>query len=158
MFQNSSIRASRQQVYINSLYGGILNCPVDHIAVDILLDGLCIEYDGGGHDIQVRLNEISEDVYSGKEKEREEYLLSHGYKIMRIISHDDKIPSDEVLLTMLNDAKEYLSQESTTRICFNINDGTLFTEYNVDASPYDYGKLRRISEKDITQKEVNNVA
>ena len=155
MFEHSNIRASKQQVYINQLYGGVLNKPIHHVAVDIMLDDFCIEYDGGGHDIQLRLNEVSEDKYISSEKNRENFILSQGIKIMRIISNNDKIPSDDVLLNMKCIAENTLSKDHY-KICFDVNTDYYIIDDN-EVILFDYGKLRRIKKDDINNKEVTNV-
>ena len=55
MYLTGQIACSSQQLYINKLINGDLNYPVSHITLDIKVeDDIYIEYDGGGHDLNVK--------------------------------------------------------------------------------------------------------
>jgi len=113
-------------------------------------DKIFCEYDGSGHALSVKMGDLTQDEFNNKEKRRKYFLLSKGWKEVRIISLNDKLPSDEVLLEMLNYAKEYINSGHTW-IKFDIdNSKVICSQYE---KYYDFGKLRRIKEEDL--KEVS---
>ena len=145
MFHNNTCPTSKQQLYLHSLYGGELNYPCKNYAIDILLTeyNIAIEYNGGGHDLNVKLGTISEKEFYRKEIIREKTIKSHGYKIMTITSNHDKLPSDEILLKMLDVAKDYLLNTNHTWIEFDI-DNNYYRNAESGVSIFDYGELRKI--------------
>lgn len=96
------ISTSKQQIYIHKLYGGILNYYIDRCYIDIYLDkyNICCEYNGGGHNLSVIHNHITQEAFDNREKERDSRLINQGYKIFKIISIKDKLPSDKELLNI----------------------------------------------------------
>ena len=64
---------------------------------------------------------------------------------MRIISLKDKLPSDEILLQMLSEAKQYFfDYPNHSWIEFNIDTSTVRNAEQKDGVFFDYGKLRKI--------------
>lgn len=156
LYANSSQKASRQQRYINNLYQGILNFPVKYYCVDIYLpdDNLAVEFDGGGHMLNVVTGRESVEEYNHKEIVRFNVIKREGYKQMKIISLDDKLPSDATLLQMLSDAKQYFSlYPNHSWIEFNIDTSTVRNAEYKDGIPYSFGYLRTIKEPDL---QLNN--
>lgn len=145
-FNNNSQKTSQQQEYLNSLYNGILNYPISSLSADIFLqdDGIDIEYDGGGHDLQVKLGSITQEEFNHKEMIRNYVIKREGYKQIRIISSKDYLPSDEILLQMLDQAKEYFSTTTHTWIEYNIDSSTMRNAENKEGVYYKYGELRKI--------------
>lgn len=150
--KNSSQKTSKQQLYLHLLYGGELNFFVKYYATDICFpeEKLIIEYDGGGHDLRVTLGRLTQEEFNQKEIIRNNILKREGYKRINIISKSDKLPSDIVLLQMLQDARAY----------FSYNPNRSWTEFNIDTSifrnaenpegiPYDFGGLRTIKDSDL---------
>ena len=68
---------------------------------------IVIEYDGGGHELDKVYK--SDEYYERHEKERQDYILSQGYKMIRLISHTDKLPSDEDIIRIVNEGVDYLN-------------------------------------------------
>ncbi len=160
LYSNSSQKVSRQQHYINNIYQGILNFPVKYYNVDIYLpeDNLIIEYDGGGHMLNVVTGRESIDEYNQKEIIRNNIIKKEGYKQMRIISSKDTLPYDQILLQMLLDARSYFSlYPNHSWIEFNINTSTVRNAENKDGTPYQFGSLRTIKDNDINDIQ-NNIA
>ena len=150
-FINSSQKSSKQQRYICNLYQGILNFPIKYYNADVYLPdfNLIIEYDGGGHMLNVITGRETMEEYEKKEIVRNNVIKREGYKQMKIISLDDKMPSDEVLLQMLQMTKQYFSDyPNHSWIEFNISNSTLRNAENKDADCifFDYGKLYAIKE------------
>lgn len=69
MFRSGNISCSIQQFYLNEIIGGQINYLVGTIPLDIALieEHIYIEYDGGGHDLGVKLNQITLDDFNEKE-------------------------------------------------------------------------------------------
>ena len=149
LYANSSQKTSKQQRYINSIYNGILNFPIKYYNVDIFLpdNNLIVEYDGGGHMLNVVAGRETIEEYTRKEIIRNKIIKSEGYKQMRIISLNDKLPSDLILLQMLLMAKEYFNTTSHTWINFDIDNSKMINAENKNSGGiyYDYGELHIIN-------------
>ena len=153
-YKHNSQRTSFQQTYIYKLYNqnnsyAELNYPISHYSVDICFpkENLCIEYDGGGHNLSVKLGIITQEEFDQKEIVRNNVIKREGYKQMRIISSKDLLPSDEILLQMLEHTKEYFSNYPNHNwIEFNIDSSSIRNAEQKDGIFFNYGDLRRIKE------------
>lgn len=158
LYASSSQKASKQQRYINDLYQGILNFSVKYYNVDICLsdDNLVIEYDGGGHMLNVITGRETIEEYNRKEIIRFNVIKREGYKQMRIISSNDKLPSDQVLLEMLDYARNYFFlYPNHSWVEFNIDTFTVRNAESPQGTPYQYGQLRTIKESDLSVGQSN---
>jgi very-short-patch-repair endonuclease len=118
-YNNRTVTTSKQQIYINNLLKGELNFPVGKCSIDIALlkENLAIEYDGGGHELHIKFNDMSKEEFNKKEFNREYFLINKGWKIIRIISRKDYLPTDKEILELVKQAKYYLkSGHSWVRI------------------------------------------
>lgn len=96
MYENGTCRTSQMQQRICDVIGGKLNYPEGKYSIDILYrDNIAIEYDGSGHNLNVRLGNMTQEEHQEKEDRRDKYLLEKGYKIIRIINVNDKEMSDQ---------------------------------------------------------------
>lgn len=132
-YKNGSISTSKQQCYIFNLYnkngGACLNYPISYYASDICFpeEKLCIEYDGGGHDLRVTLGCLTQEEFDQKEIIRNNTIKREGYKIIRLKSSKDLLPSDQILLQMLSQAKQYFSDyPQHSWITYDIDKSLLF--------------------------------
>ena len=82
------------------------------------------------------------------EKEREDKIINDGYKMIRFIATKDRIPSDEIILNLIEEFKN--SDFKVVRIDFE--KGTIEKDYN-EKSHHDFGKLRKITKKDLEKFE-----
>ena len=150
---NGTGPCSRAQKYIHFLIGGALNKRICNSLVDICFEEekTAIEYDGGGHFLgELIVNKdrsISKEALL-KEKNREDSIVNKGYKVIRFIATKDRIPSDEVILNLIEEFKN--SDFKVVRIDFE--EGTIEKDYN-EKTRYDFGKLRRITKEDLEQFE-----
>lgn len=144
MYKNGTAPCSRQQEYLNNLLGGQLNFPVDMCSLDIAFpnDKIYIEFNGSGHDLSVKLGTITKEEFEYKEIKRYMFLKNKGWKLIRINSPYDYLPSDEVILQEFQRAKDWLSINKKGHYHYNINIGSRVMDEN-------YGKLRKIIEKDL---------
>ncbi len=154
LYKNHSQKCSKQQYYIFNLYKILnntveLNYPISHFNVDIcfLENKLIVEYDGGFHMGNVMIGRETLEEFNQKEIIRNNILKKEGYKQMRIISTKDLLPSDEILLQMLTQTKEYFSNyPNHSWIEYNIDTSTVRNAEQKDGVFFDYGELRRIKE------------
>ena len=147
-YRNGTMQSSRQQEYIHKIVGGLLNYPLDRSCLDIAFveDMIFCEYDGSGHSLAVSFGDITQEEFDKKELKRKYFLLSKGWKEIRIISLNDYLPSDDIIIDMLNYSKEYF-ESGHHWIKFDINNSKIITsQYIIDV---DYGNLRKIKEKDL---------
>lgn len=153
LYRNNSQYVSIPQEYICNLYNGQLNYPILMYNADILVDNIDIEYDGGGHSLQVKYGTISEEDFKHREIIRGIRIKKAGYKAMHIISYKDLLPSDEILLQMLADTKQYfINYPNHSWVEYYIDEGVMKNAENKNGISYDYGELRKIK-KDIINKK-----
>lgn len=158
-YKNGTISTSKQQVYLYSLYGGELNYPVSHHAIDICFpeEKIALEYDGGFHDGRVKMGRLTQEEFDQKEIIRNNIIKREGYKIMRIVSRKDLLPSDSTLLQMLSEAKEYFSKTDHHWCTYDIDQSLLFSAEHKDGIYYDFCELRTIKDSDINTIKDNDL-
>lgn len=113
LYQNNTCPSSKAQRYICNLLAGELNYNVDFYNLDIYLGNhIYVEYDGSGHNLQVKFGNLTQEDCDRKEEKRYLYLLSKGYKMIKIINLQkrDKLPSDDVIKQIINDGVEYIQR------------------------------------------------
>jgi hypothetical protein len=148
-YMNGNVSTSKQQFYINDLFGGDLNYPCGNYNIDIYMnkENIAIEYDGGGHDLCVALNQKTREEFNLQEIIRGKYLKKLNIKQIHIISSRDKLPTDEVLLKMLDISKDYFYSTNHTWIEWYIDESKFRNSENLDGSFFNYGKLRVIEKQ-----------
>lgn len=158
--KNGRIQTSKQQLYLHSIYGGELNCPIKYYAVDICIpkEKIAIEYDGGGHNLMVTLGRLTQEEFNQKELIRDKVIKSEGYKIIRIKSDSDLLPTDHILLQMLSEAKQYFSETAHSWMIYDIDNSRMINATNKDANgiPYSFGELRKIKDSDLPNNNNTN--
>ena len=89
------------------------------------------------------------------EKEREDKIINNGYRMIRFIATKDRIPSDEVILNLVNEFKN--SDFKVVRIDFE--KGTIEKDYK-EKSRHNFGELRKITQKDLEkfEKQEKNIS
>ena len=149
---NGTGPCSRAQRYINYISNGILNKHIRGSLVDIYMEkeNIVIEYDGSGHFLGDIINGNAFPTKESllREKQREDKIINNGYKMIRFIATKDRIPSDEVILNLIEEFKN--SDFKVVRIDFE--EGTIEKDYN-EKLRYDFGELRKITQKDLEQFE-----
>lgn len=146
-YKNGTCPTSKQQNYLHKIYGGELNYSFGMYNFDIYLpdEKIDIEFDGSGHSLGVVLGSITQKEFNRKEIIRNNAIKKAGIKQMRIISLKDKLPSDQVLLEMLDYTRNYFfNYPNHSWIEFNIDTSTLRNAENKDGIYYDFGELRTI--------------
>lgn len=149
LFNNGTAPCSKQQKYLHKLLGGELNYPIDDCSLDIAFPEqmIYIEYDGSGHNTRYSNNE-NYDYNKNLQKDinREYFLKNKGWKIIRIISKNDKLPSDDIMLKLIDNAKNYLLKSNHTWVKINIDNSTY--ECSQENININLGKLKFIKKDD----------
>lgn len=122
MYKNGTGPCSKQQQYIHNIIGGELNYPVDNCLLDIAFPNemIYIEYDGGGHGWYNK-REFSENYVKQLDIKRQKFLQNLDWKIIRIISKNDKLPNYNNLIDSIKNAKEYLLTTNHTWVEIDID-------------------------------------
>ena len=149
---NSTGPSSRAQRYINHILNGTLNKHICGSLADIYIEkeNIIIEHDGSGHFLNDKMNgnKIPTKESLLYEKEREDKIINNGYRMIRFIANKDRIPSDEVILNLIEGFKN--SDFKVVRI--NFEESTIEKDYN-EKWYCNFGELRRITKKDLEQFE-----
>ena len=149
---NATGPSSRAQRYINHILNGTLNKHICGSLADIYIEkeNIIIEHDGSGHflgDI-MNGNKIPTKESLLYEKEREDKIINNGYRMIRFIATKDRIPSDEVILNLIEGFKN--SDFKVIRI--NFEEGTIDRDYE-EKWYCNFGELRKITKEDLKQFE-----
>ena len=117
---NHEVPTSSQQRHLHEILGGILNYQFDRYALDIAFpdENIVIEYDGGGHNLQVKFGSVTEKEFKQKEIRREYWLISKGWKLIRIVAPHDKLLKDNEIMKLVQISKDYLN--NTTHHWINL--------------------------------------
>ena len=149
---NGTGPSSRAQRYINYILNGDLNKHICGLLVDIYMEkeNIIIEHDGSGHFLRDKINKEKGPTKESLlyEKEREDKIINNGYRMIRFIANKDRIPSDEVILNLVEGFKN--SDFKIIRI--NFEEGTIDRDYE-EKWYCNFGELRRITKKDLEQFE-----
>lgn len=161
-YENGTISTSKQQMYVYNLYklnnkNIELNYPVAHYNVDICLpeEKLTVEIDFGGHNLSVKLGTYTQEEFDKREIVRNNVVKKEGYKQIHIVSRKDFLPSDQILLQMLNEAKQYFSDyPNHSWIEYDIDNSIVRNAEHRDGILYNYGELRKIKNLDLSESIV----
>lgn len=107
-----AVLSSKQQEYLNQLFGGELNYLYGYYHIDSYVkeDNIGVEYSGAGHDLSVRTGRENKVHFEGKEKARKNFFKNNGLPILEFFSKKDKLPSDEELIVYYNEAKQKFAE------------------------------------------------
>lgn len=161
LYKNGTGPCSIQQMYLYNLYGGELNYPFKYYLLDIAFpeNKITLAYDGGGHDLTVKLGNSSKEEWLRKEIVRRNRLKEEEWKEIRINSPHDKLPSDEILLQMLELSKQYFKDyPNHSWFEWLIDEGVYRNAEEPEGSFFDYGSLRRIKDTDLVTRGSETVA
>lgn len=151
-------QCSSQQKYLNELYGGILNYPFELLWLDIYFkkEMIYLEYNGSGHDIDVKYKKTTQEDFLIKEIKRYKMLKARGLKQFIISSKKDKLPSDSVLLSMKSVAFYILLNHISDYIIFDVDENII--KYKNNTVKFDYNTQIKFNIKNngiVTTKEGN---
>lgn len=111
--QKGTIISSKAQRHICKLLNGKLNYPFKFYNLDILLDNnIYIEYNGSGHNLNVKLNQITQEEFDKKETIRYKLLKDNGYKVIIFDNLSDKLPPDNIIIDLIEICKNILNNNN----------------------------------------------
>ena len=151
--------SSRAQRYINYILNGTLNKNICGSLADIYMEkeNIIIEHDGSGHFLRDIINGNKTPTKEAilYEKQREDKIINNGYRMIRFIATKDRIPSDEVILNLIEGFKN--SDFNVIRI--NFEEGTIDRDYE-ERWYCNFGELRKITKKDLEkfEKQEENIS
>jgi len=150
LFKNGTAPRSKQQIYVHQLIGGEINYPYYNASLDIafLEEKLYVECDFGGHWLSIKLGGLTQDAFDKKQRNRWYSLYRSGWKSINIISRNDNLPSDQIILEILSYARTYLNQNHHY-IKFDIDNNKIINSQG--EFDYDFGKLRKIKSTDLKE-------
>lgn len=130
---------SRQQIYLHEILGGELNYPMSSLMLDIAFpeDKIYLEYQGSGHDLDVKLGKCTEEEFKQKEINRYYYMRKLGWKMIEVISKKDDLPNQNKIAEMLILSLDVLKNHSY--ISFDIDNNTV--KHSGVFHNYDYGEI-----------------
>lgn len=100
----NGIPVSAAQDNLHSIFPDFeLNHRFHKYYIDLWKDGICIEYDGRGHDMEVRMGKIGEEDFAEKERIKKKAILKEC-RLLRIVDKKD------VFKNIGNITKDYLKQ------------------------------------------------
>lgn len=115
------LQSSKGQELICEIVGGKINSPFHGFFLDVLYeDWLDIEYNGGGHDLQVKLGQTTQEDFNKKEARRSAAILSYGLKQLILINEQDQLLDEAKLTLMLFEAIEELRTTNKNKIEINL--------------------------------------
>ena len=112
-YEKGNYKISSQQLVINEYLKGELNYPFKRYSLDIAFpnEKIDVEYNGGGHNLQVKLGTITESKFIQNETYRKKQLYSENWKIITFISPSNKVLTKEETINSFKSAKNYFIQE-----------------------------------------------
>lgn len=129
-FNNGTAPSSKAQRYISKLLNGTLNFPIERYNIDILLDdNIYIEYNGSGHNMNVKMGKITESEFIKKETIRYHTLKKLGYKAIIIDNYSDKLPNDDVIIDVISGLCEFLKISDSNWVKINFDNMKITTKY-----------------------------
>jgi hypothetical protein len=84
-------------------------------------DKIYVEYNGGGHNLGVKIGNISEKEFKTKEIKRYKYLKSLGWKQIEINSPNDYLPEDEEIISSISNGINCLNNQNINHYTINLS-------------------------------------
>ena len=129
-FLNGTAPYSKAQKHISELCGGILNYPVGKFNLDTLVkNGIYLEYNGSGHNMNVKMGKITQAEFDRKEVLRYKLLKKMGYKEIIIDNYSDKLPSDDIIVDLINGLVEFLECSNANWVRANFDNMKITTKH-----------------------------
>lgn len=147
LYENGTAPSSTQQTYICKLVNGELNFPISSLSLDVAFpnEKIYIEFDGSGHDLQVKRGEMTREKFIRNETVRYHMLKRQGWKQIKIKSPYDYLPSDDVLLKEIEKANEWFASDEDGHWHYIVDLGK---KMNHEV----YGRLRKIKKEDLVEE------
>lgn len=123
MSKNGNVPTSKNQIYLQQLFGGELNKMFYPYFLDIYFndEDIYLEYDGSGHDLCVKMGQKTESQFKLMEIIRYKFLKNKKLKMIRIKDNNKKLISDDILLSLKKISFDFLKNPNNNWIIFDIN-------------------------------------
>ena len=110
--QNGNGLCSYCQKYLAELYNGSINYRFGKYLLDIYIESknIDIEVNGSGHNLDVILGKMTQEDFEVKENKRINVLRSDGIKQIIFILENDKLPSDDILKSIMSFAENKFNE------------------------------------------------
>ena len=143
MYKNSSAPSSRQQRYIHDTVGGELNYPIDLLWLDLAFpdEMIYIEYQGSGHDLDIKLGKKTAKEFKQREINRYYYLKKSGWRMIEIISKKDYLPNKKALNDIIEFSKRYIKEFNSSYVGLYIDENKI----KVNKETFDFNFNRDIT-------------
>ena len=124
-YGRSFVFTSATQKRLSELFCCEINFSIGGYFADLYLgNNIVCEYDGGFHNGSVQLGHITEEEFEQKELAREDFIISEGYKIIRIINSLDKNIDDSKYIEIKNSGVELLKNSNYSVYYYDVNTKT----------------------------------
>lgn len=144
LYLSGTAPCSRQQKHLHSVIGGELNYPYKSWSLDIAFpkEKIYLEYNGGGHELAVKFEQITKEEFDKKQRARWYALYRDGWKEIRISTINDYLPSEDKLREMLDFTKATF-KSGRSWIEFDLDKGIYNNKENKNKK-FDFGKLYQL--------------
>ena len=126
-FERGAQKTSKGQKLICDYVGGLLNYPLYNISLDIALldEKIDIEYNGGGHDLCVKLKDMSKEEFNAREDKRRQRITDFEWNIIEICNPKDKDFSKDEIMDFIVHCKEKFKSTNTNYITLDLISGKI---------------------------------
>ncbi|QJI52483.1 hypothetical protein [Psychrobacillus phage Perkons] len=152
LYENGTAPTSSQQLYIHTLIGGELNFPQESIMLDVAFpnEKIYFEYDGSGHDLQVKFKTLTQKEFYENERKRSYFLYRKGWRELRIISNDDKLPNNNMIVDFVYRSKSFFNGKNYFSIRWDLNDGDVSINYKTKVSINEFLDVSSTLHKEVS--------
>lgn len=87
-----------------------LNYHLGKYYIDLFYNNVCIEYDGKGHDLSVRMDKISLEEFLDKENKKRDFILKDN-RLLKIIDKKDYFRKEENINKYIGKIKDFIESD-----------------------------------------------
>lgn len=125
---NGTTCYSKAQKHICDLLGAKLNHPCHGFFLDMLYEEwLDIEYNGGGHDLKVKLGLQTREEFEKQERKRMGAIKKFGYKQLIIEHKGRNLPPDEIIIPIIEQCIFFLKNFEDKILILDIDKKEIIT-------------------------------
>ena len=126
----ATVPSSKMQRHICDIVNGQLNYPWSEFFFDVLYsDWLDIEYDGKGHDLNVRRGQVTREEFEKREHSRTARIIKNGYKQLVLSNLTDSEIDEELLKSILSKGIFFLENFDDRYLRINLITGEISTTF-----------------------------
>ena len=131
-YKHGNFTCSKQQYKLYEMIGGALNYPFLNFVIDVAFpeDKIAVEWDGSGHDMSIRMGQITETEFKRNENYRMKLLFENDWKIIRFVTKKDIFPNN--ILELFNYCKSYIDNGGHKIIVYIDQNKIFFKEQYID--------------------------